>query len=168
MENTIINNNAINSFRKIEDMYFNNLGKEFNASEYISTLIDNCRKDGRMILDFYHDVWDEDGVFAGGYVDYSVFRFAIEDGDLNLLAKYLEIHYNGLVEIASDNELVGAGETVPYVYVARLNKLLNLSSPKIIIKNEKRYLLHHIIANSRCFELIGKTDSLPEADIVNI
>ena len=55
MENTIINNNAINSFRKIEDMYFNNLGKEFNASEYISTLIDNCRKDGQMILDFYHE-----------------------------------------------------------------------------------------------------------------
>ena len=26
MENTIINNNAIISFRKIEDIYFNNLG----------------------------------------------------------------------------------------------------------------------------------------------
>ncbi len=168
MENTIINNNAINSFRKIEDMYFNNLGKEFNASEYISTLIDNCRKDGQMILDFYHDVWDEDGEFAGGYVDYSVFRFAIEDGNLDLLAKYLEIHYNGLVELASDNELVGVGDTVPFVYVARLNKLLNLDSPEMIINNEKRYLLHHIIANSRCFELIEKTDSLPEADTLNI
>lgn len=168
MENTIINNNAINSFRKIEDMYFNNLGKEFNASEYIRTLIDNCRKDGQMVLDFYHDVCDEDGEFAGGYVDYSVFTFAIEDGDLDLLAKYLEIHYNGLVELASDNELVGAGDTVPFVYVARLNKLLNLDSPEMIINNEKRYLLHHIIANSRCFELIGKTDSLPEADMVKL
>ena len=168
MENTIINNNATISFRKIEEKFLNNIGKEFNASEYIRTLIDNCKKDGQMILDFYHDVWDEDGEFAGGYVDYSVFRFAIEDGDLDLFAKYLEIHYNGLVELASDNELVGAGETVPYVYVARLNKLLNLDSPKIIINNEKRYLLHHIIANSRCFELIGKTDSLPEADTLNI
>ncbi|MBQ1342424.1 MAG: hypothetical protein IIY33_08080 [Erysipelotrichaceae bacterium] len=168
MENTIINNNAIISFRKIEEEFLNNIGKEFNTSKYIRTLIDNCRKDGQMVLDFYHDVCDEDGEFAGGYVDYSVFRFAIEDGDLNPLAKYLEIHYNGLVELASDNELVGAGETVPYVYVARLNKLLNLDSPKIIINNEKRYLLHHIIANSRCFELIGKTDSLPEADTENI
>ena len=168
MENTIINNNAIISFRKIEEEFLNNIGKEFNASKYIRTLIDNCRKDGQMVLDFYHDVCDEDGEFAGGYVDYSVFTFAIEDGDLDLLAKYLEIHYNGLVDLASDNELVGAGDTVPFVYVARLNKLLNLDSPEMIINNEKRYLLHHIIANSRCFELIGKTDSLPEADIVNI
>lgn len=162
MKNTI-NNNAITSFRSIEGRIFENAEGDFDAEGYITALMENLRNDGQLILDFYHDDLDENGELAGGHLDYGVFRLSEEAEDIdNLTALYISVYRSMMKSIMSPtikfNNLDTASPIT--VYMARIKKLLELEAPKIIINEEKRFLINHHIVDYKKIERICVLEDL--------
>ena len=158
-----MSNNAIQSFHNREKQQFTGENKQFDAQKYIRELLENYEAEGQLILDFIHDVSDENGDWLEQITDYRMFEL-FENTDIDVLEKNLNELFKTFMEIAGSFEAGDLPENAGRItiFVSRLSKLIRLGTPAIIINSEKKHLIHSIISVTGMLKMIGKAEELPE------
>ena len=136
-------NEALNSYLEPLSDSFSGKDGSFLAKEYIRTLMENCRKEGQIALDFYHDISDEDGELLDTVAEYRIISLCTEKS-VEELTDYFN---NEFSRIMHDLKSADSSSETVNIRAARINKLLEIGTPAIIVNNEKRLLINSLIAD---------------------
>ncbi len=167
--NENVNREAVASFRGREGRAFTDAQGDFDAAEYIRAVMEDLARDGQLVLDFYHDDFDEDGQHAGGHVEYGVFRLRDEHKDRveHLIEALRFVYEEDMLTIAEDGDLVLrylSRSRLSNVYMGRIHQLLQMGAPKVILNHEKRMLVNHLIEEGAKAELISRETALEDGE----
>ncbi len=143
MDFTNMINEALNSYLEPLSDSFSDRDGCFLAKEYIRSLMEKCRKEGQIVLDFYHDISGEDGELLDTVAEYRIISINTEKS-----AEELTDYFNNeLSRIMHDLKSADSPSETVNIRAARINKLLEIGTPAIIVNNEKRLLINSLIAD---------------------